>query len=73
MKVYTVRDHTGEETIHLATDFFAAVQAHLTHFGLLYMKEVKLVSVRELIDVKDRNSICWHTRCVLAGADSYKD
>lgn len=72
MKVYTVRDYAGETTTHLAVDFKAAVQAHLIHFGLLYLKrEIGVVCIKELKEVKDRSTVCWDKYCCLAGATDY--
>jgi hypothetical protein len=68
MKVYTIRDHAGCESTHLAVSSEAAIQAHLFHYGLLYLEgEITIVSVKELIDV-ERSSICWEPTCCLIGA-----
>jgi hypothetical protein len=41
--VYKVTDHTGAESSHEAVNEEGAVQAHLVHYGLLYLcKEPKV-------------------------------
>lgn len=68
MKVYTTRDYAGCESTHLAVSSEAAIQAHLFHYGLLYLKgEITIVSIKELIDVK-LPSVCWEPMCCLIGA-----
>jgi len=68
MKVYTLRDYTGCESTHLAVSYRSAIQAHLVHYGLLYLKgEIEIVNIKELRDIKDRSTICWDLSCTLAG------
>ena len=70
MKVYTIRDHTGAESTHLAVNEEGAIQAHMIHYGQLQLTgKVEVVSIKELIDVKDRNTICYNLHCQLAGAN----
>jgi len=74
MLVYKVKDHTGEETLHLAVNKVSAIQAHLVHFGLAYLKEVPQVSDGVCLEgIPNRNTICWDVYCCLAGATSYGD
>jgi len=70
MLVYTVTDHTGEITKHLAVDKEGAIQAHLIHFGLLYLKEEPLVSEGVSLSEykKDRSEICWELGCALVSS-----
>ena len=72
MKVYRIRDYTGCESTHLAHNFESAIQAHLVHYGLLWLKgTVEQVSIQELKEVKDRSTICWNAQCCLAAAADY--
>lgn len=72
MKIHVIKDYTGVTSTHLAMNFEAAVQAHLVHYGLLHLKgKVELISVKELIEVEDRDTICWNLNCCLAGACDY--
>ena len=68
MRVYTVVDHTRNSTNHLAVGYEEAIQAHLLHFGLLYLEKEPTVTVQDLKDVKDRSIICWNLTCCLIGA-----
>ena len=72
MKVRTVRDYTGMESTHLSTNNESAIQAHLTHYGLLYLKEdPEITKTQELSEIEDRKTICWNTICCLAAANDY--
>jgi len=72
MLVYTVKDHTGEETTHLAISKESAIQAHLIHFSLLYLLSVPEVSEGILLSkIKDRKTICWDPNCCIVGATDY--
>lgn len=75
MKVFTVTDHTGETTKHLAVNKESAIQAHLVHFGLFYLKEEPKVNEgKDLSNFKNsRDEICWDTYCCMAGAEDYLD
>lgn len=68
MLVYDIKDYTGAKTRHLAINKGSAIQAHLVHFGLSYLVEVPSVSKGQPLEKFKRNSICWNTRCCLAGA-----
>lgn len=69
MKVYTLRDHKGSESTHLAIDFDAAIQAHLMHYGLLGLYgDIEEISCKELSEIKDRSTICWDLNCCLVAA-----
>lgn len=68
MKVYFIEDVYGCTSTHLATNFDAAVQAHLVHYSLFQIEEVWSVKVKELSTIKDRNLICWNSGCCLAAA-----
>ena len=70
MLVYTVTDHTGESTKHLAASKESAIQAHLVHFGLIYLnQEPEVDNGIPLSEFKDnRDQICWDTICCLVGA-----
>lgn len=69
MKVFTVVDYTGSVTKHLAVSKESAIQAHLVHFGLSYLKEEPVVDEgKQLIDFKNRDEICWDTYCCLTAA-----
>jgi len=73
MKVYTVIDYTGEKTKHLAVSKEAAIQAHLVHYGLFYLKKEPAVDEgKDLSEFKDRSEICWDVYCCLAGASKGK-
>lgn len=73
MLVYTVEDHTGAITIHLALNKESAIQAHLMHFGLRYLEVYPNVSEGvPLSEIKDRSIICWDVHCALAGATDYR-
>lgn len=72
MRVYTVEDYTGVESIHLAVNEKSAIQAHLMHYGLFYISgDIKVVKVRDLIEVRDRGEICFDKYCCLIGATDY--
>ena len=73
MKVFTVTDHTGETTKHLALNKEFAIQAHLIHFGLIWLEKEPIVDEGEdLINFKNnRSEICWDKYCCLAGATDY--
>jgi len=75
MKVFTVIDHTGETTKHLAVNKLSAIQAHLVHFGLSYLeKEPKVDGGIELSNFKDnRDEICWDIYCCITGATLFKE
>ena len=73
MRVFTVKDHTDSESIHLAIDKDSAIQSHLVHFGLLGLYEVPEVDKGiPLKDWRDRSRICWDTYCCLVGASEAK-
>lgn len=73
LHVYKVKDYTGEETVHLASGKIAAIQAHLIHFGLIYLeKEPEVSEPIFLKDIEDRSIICWEPYCCLAGACTYE-
>lgn len=69
MLVYDVKDYTGAESRHLAIDKEAAIQAHLIHYGLLYLKEPPEVSNGIPLSKfkNNRKTICWDLSCCLAG------
>ena len=74
MLVYRVKDHTGDETYHLAVNKDSAIQAHLVHFGLSYLSHVPEVSDgKNLGEFEDRSIICWDTYCCLAAATTYSN
>ena len=69
MAVYDVEDYTGEKSIHLSVNKESAIQAHLMHYGLFYINGwVKVVRIRKLIEIKNRDSICWDSHCCLVAA-----
>jgi hypothetical protein len=72
MLVYDVEDSTGAKSRHLAINKKSAIQAHLVHYGLSYLKEPPTISNGvSLNEFTDRNSICWNKHCCLAGASDY--
>ena len=72
MKLYTIKDYTGAQSTHLAVSAESAVQAHMMHHGLLYLRgRVEVLKVEELIDIEDRSTICWEPRCCMMGTIEY--
>lgn len=72
MLVYEVEDYMGTKSRHLAINKESAIQAHLVHYGLSYLKKPPVVSNgKPLSEFKDRSSICWNKYCCLAGAFDY--
>lgn len=72
MLVYEVEDWLGTKSRHLAINKESAIQAHLVHYGLSYLKEPSDVSNgKPLSEFKDRSLICWNKYCCLAGASNY--
>ena len=47
MTKYKVTDYTGESTIQEAPDTEEAIQRHMIHFGLLWLREDPAVEVTE--------------------------
>lgn len=73
MAVYDVEDYTKAKSTHLSVNKESAVQAHLMHYGLLYISGwIKVVRVRELREVKNRDTVCWDSHCCLVVATEYK-
>lgn len=74
MKIFTVTDHTGATTKHLAINKISAIQAHLVHFGLSYLEKEPIVDNGiTLSNIKyNRTEICWDKYCCLTGATLFK-
>ncbi len=68
MKIYTTTDYTGATCKHMACGKKEAIQAHLHHFGLFYLKDEFEIVKQELEDIKDRSIVCWDVTCCLIGA-----
>lgn len=69
-QVFDVTDHSGATSRHLAVDKESAIQAHLIHYGLMYLQEDPNVSNGVLLsDFKEsRESICWDKNCCIVAA-----
>jgi hypothetical protein len=74
MLIYDVEDCTGAKTRHLAVGKESAIQAHLVHLGLSYLKEPPKVSGgKPLNEFTDRSSICWDVHCCMVAASSIQE
>jgi hypothetical protein len=75
MKVYEVTDQYGSMSIHFSVSKEAAIQAHMIHFGLLWLEGDVQVSDGLTLDEwhnagRERDEICWDKFCCLVGAHS---